>query len=95
MCIYSSLIAIYGNNRDCLLSVRFYVKPLHAKQGEKVNLYPINREVTLDHSSMASAVTQIAVEDIESYALGLCCLQDKQDEPLINAFMQLNLHSRG
>jgi LysR family positive regulator for ilvC len=52
-------------------------------------------KVVLDHSSMANAVTQIPVEDIEPYALGLCCLQDKQNEPLINAFMQLNLQTRG
>ncbi len=51
-------------------------------------------KVVLDHSSMANAVTQIPVEDIEPYALGLCCLQDKQNEPLINAFMQLNLQTR-
>ncbi|MCQ8848605.1 HTH-type transcriptional activator IlvY [Alteromonas stellipolaris] len=48
-------------------------------------------KVVLDHSSMASLVTQIPVDDIEPYGLGLCCLQDKQNEPLINAFLQLEM----
>ncbi|AIG00585.1 MAG TPA: HTH-type transcriptional activator IlvY [Alteromonas australica] len=52
-------------------------------------------KVVLDHSSMASLVTQIAVEDIEPYALGLCCLQDKQQEPLIDAFLKLDFIPRG
>lgn len=51
-------------------------------------------KVVLDHSSMASLVTQIAVEDIEPYALGLCCLQDKQQEPLIDAFLKLDFIPR-
>ena len=46
-------------------------------------------KVVLDHSTMSSAVTQINVADIEPYALGLCCSQDKQHEPLINAFLGL------
>jgi LysR family positive regulator for ilvC len=46
-------------------------------------------KVVLDHSTMSSAVTQINVADIEPYALGLCCSQDKQHEPLINAFLSL------
>ena len=48
-------------------------------------------KVVLDHSSMASAVTQIQVDDIEPYALGLCCLQSKQHEPLIDAFLKLDV----
>ncbi len=52
-------------------------------------------KVVLDHSSMASLMTQIAVEDIEPYALGLCCLQDKQQEPLIDAFLKLDFIPRG
>lgn len=48
-------------------------------------------KVVLDHSSMANMVTQIPVDDIEPYGLGLCCLQDKQNEPLINAFLQLDM----
>ncbi|WP_137168546.1 HTH-type transcriptional activator IlvY [Salinimonas lutimaris] len=47
--------------------------------------------VVLDHSSMASQVTRIVVEDIESYELGLCCLQSRRHEPLINALLQLEL----
>ncbi|GEA09727.1 HTH-type transcriptional activator IlvY [Alteromonas sp. KUL49] len=46
-------------------------------------------KVVLDHSSMAGLVTQVQVEDIEPYSLGVCCLQNKQKEPLIDAFLQL------
>jgi LysR family positive regulator for ilvC len=50
-------------------------------------------KVVLNHSSMASAVTQIQVDDIEPYALGLCCLQNKQHEPLVDAFLKLDVRS--
>ena len=68
----------------------------------------IKRTIAIDNPSKLSVqdsqliieqsgeiVGKIPVEDIEPYALGLCCLQDKQNEPLINAFMQLNLQTRG
>ncbi|NDV90815.1 HTH-type transcriptional activator IlvY [Alteromonas sp. 345S023] len=50
-------------------------------------------KVVLDHSSMANSVTQIPVKDIEPYPLGLCCLQTKQHEPLIDAFLKLDIAS--
>jgi LysR family positive regulator for ilvC len=49
-------------------------------------------QVVLDHSSMAGSVTRILVDDIESYDLGLCCLQSRRHEPLINALFQLELN---
>lgn len=48
-------------------------------------------KVVLDHSSMAAAVSQIRVDDIEPYALGICCQQRSQNEPLVNAFLQMAL----
>ncbi|AXR04948.1 HTH-type transcriptional activator IlvY [Salinimonas sediminis] len=48
-------------------------------------------KIVLAHSSMAASVTQIAVDDIEPYELGLCCLQARRHEPLINALIQLEL----
>lgn len=50
-------------------------------------------KVVLDHSSMANSVSQIPVQDIEPYPLGLCCLQTKQHEPLIDAFLNLDMTS--
>jgi len=45
-------------------------------------------QVVLDNSTMASSVSRIAVADIEPYELGLCCLQQRRQEPIINALLQ-------
>ena len=49
-------------------------------------------KVVLDHSTLVSSVTQIQVDDIEPYELGLCCLQSRQQEPLISAFLHTPLN---
>ncbi|QJR80887.1 HTH-type transcriptional activator IlvY [Alteromonas pelagimontana] len=49
-------------------------------------------QVVLDHSSMATSVSKITVDDIEAYELGLACLQARRQEPLINALLQLELN---
>lgn len=48
-------------------------------------------QIVLDHSSMASAVSQIAVNDIEHYEIGLCCLKNRRKEPLIDALFESQL----
>ncbi|RDV24910.1 HTH-type transcriptional activator IlvY [Alteromonas aestuariivivens] len=48
-------------------------------------------QVVLDHSSLAANVSTIPVNDIEPYDIGLCCLQKRRQEPLINALLQLEL----
>lgn len=48
-------------------------------------------QVVLDHSSLAANVSKIPVADIEAYDIGLCCLQKRRHEPLINALFQLEL----
>lgn len=48
-------------------------------------------QVVLDHSSMAAKVTRIKVDNIEPYQLGLCCLNSRRSEPLIDALFQLEL----
>ena len=42
-------------------------------------------EVVLDHSIVGQKVNRIALDDIEPYQLGLCCLQKRADEPAIRA----------
>lgn len=49
-------------------------------------------QVVVDHSSMASSVARIQVDDIGSYELGLACLQAKRHDPLLNALFQLELN---
>lgn len=49
-------------------------------------------EVVVQHSTMASQVSQINVPDIVPYTLGLCCLQARRNEPLIDALLQLELN---
>ncbi len=49
-------------------------------------------QVVLDHSSVASLCTRIPVDDIEAYELGLCCLQHRSHEPLIDALLQLEIN---
>ncbi|MEW9797799.1 HTH-type transcriptional activator IlvY [Alteromonas sp. CYL-A6] len=47
--------------------------------------------VVLDHSTMSPQVSQIQVDDIEPYALGVCCQQATRQNPLVNAFLQVAL----
>lgn len=49
-------------------------------------------QVVLNHSTLASQVTRIAVNSIEAYQLGLCCLKQRQQEPLLAALFQLELN---
>jgi len=42
-------------------------------------------EVVLNHSTLGQKVNRIALDDIEPYQLGLCCLQKRADEPAIKA----------
>ncbi|MCU7553560.1 HTH-type transcriptional activator IlvY [Alteromonas sp. ASW11-19] len=48
-------------------------------------------QVVLDHSTLSSSVSRIPVADIEPYALGLCCLKTRRQEPLLDAFIQTPL----
>ena len=48
-------------------------------------------QIVLDHSTMASSVSRIVVDDVEGYELGLCCLQSRRHEPLIDALYQSQL----
>ena len=45
-------------------------------------------QIVLDNSTMASSVSRIIVDDVEGYELGLCCLQSRRAEPLIDALFQ-------
>ncbi|MBL4631434.1 MAG: HTH-type transcriptional activator IlvY [Paraglaciecola sp.] len=42
-------------------------------------------EVVLNYSTIGQKVNRIALDDIEPYQLGLCCLQKRADEPAIQA----------
>ena len=44
--------------------------------------------LVIEHSSMASQVKVIEVNNIEPYQLGLCCLASRRQEPLIDAMLQ-------
>lgn len=48
-------------------------------------------QVVLDHSTISASVSRIPVADIEPYALGLCCLKARRQEPLLDAFIQTPL----
>lgn len=42
-------------------------------------------EVVLNYSTIGQKVNRIALDDIEPFQLGLCCLQKRADEPAIQA----------
>lgn len=44
--------------------------------------------VVLEHSSLQSQVNVLDVANIEPYELGLCCLNGRQDDPLLAAMFQ-------
>lgn len=45
-------------------------------------------QVVIDNSIIADKVTCLSLSNIEPYKLGLCCLKQRQDEPLIQALKQ-------
>ena len=45
-------------------------------------------QVVLDNSKAAERVSRIPLENIESYKLGLCCLTNRLDEPLVKALLE-------
>ncbi|NMH60717.1 HTH-type transcriptional activator IlvY [Alteromonas ponticola] len=49
-------------------------------------------KVVLDHSTLASKITQISVDEIPPFQLGLTCLKNRCRHPLINAMLQLALN---
>ncbi|MFT2092888.1 HTH-type transcriptional activator IlvY [Paraglaciecola sp. 2405UD69-4] len=42
-------------------------------------------QIVLDHSSVGQKVSRISLSNIETYQLGLCCLQKRAQEPAIQA----------
>lgn len=49
-------------------------------------------QIVVDNSVVSQKVNRIAIDDIEPYDLGLCCLTRRAEEPLIQAlFQSLNL----
>lgn len=46
-------------------------------------------QIVLDHSMAANNVHRIAVPDIEPYKLGLCCLANRRNQPLIEALFNV------
>lgn len=50
-------------------------------------------EIVVRHSTVKDKVNLLTMSDIESYQLGLCCLQKRVQEPIIDAFLsQKNLN---
>lgn len=45
-------------------------------------------EIVVEYSAIAEKVNVLAISNIESYRLGLCCLQKRRQEPIINAFFE-------
>lgn len=45
-------------------------------------------EIVVDLSTVSGRVNKIALNDIEPYHLGVCCLKRRQQEPIIQAFLQ-------
>lgn len=45
-------------------------------------------QVVVDNAVSGGRVNRIAIDNIESYNLGLCCLRQRADEPVIKTFMQ-------
>ncbi|MCC2606591.1 HTH-type transcriptional activator IlvY [Planctobacterium marinum] len=45
-------------------------------------------EIVVHYSTIADKVNIIEINNIESYRLGLCCLEKRRDEPVIKAFFE-------
>ena len=45
-------------------------------------------QVVLDNSVASKKVNRIAIDGIESYQLGLCCLKKRHNEPVIKALFE-------
>lgn len=45
-------------------------------------------EIVVHYSAIAERVNMIEINNIESYRLGLCCLEKRRDEPVIKAFFE-------
>ena len=51
-------------------------------------------QVVLDNSVAGQRVNRIALDNIESYQLGLCCLRSRADEPVIKALFEQAANSQ-
>ena len=46
-------------------------------------------QIVLDHSMAATHVHRLAVPDIEPYKLGLCCMENRRNQPLVEALFNV------